>query len=285
MTSRSTFSLLLAALTGAWTLSLAAPRAHAQPDTIDAEPSIDALAALEGDLRPEQRKAIRDAHDEARKVIVKARAEIEVATIDLRRELDLDRPDERKVAALIGRISLLEGQARTARIVAWVRVKSRLTPEQRSRLATGDREIAHARREREALEAERRLAELERAEARLEADRAALKHERAELERSSSDDYPGESSFDRLWRLHLDSARLDNELEPPGTGEVLIESPVPATVVIDGKEVGETPFHAVVPAGVHKLELRWPNGTKRWKILVAAGRHHTIEIGGQDLPH
>jgi Spy/CpxP family protein refolding chaperone len=90
-------------------------------------------------LTPQQRQALRDVSDQASKEKVRARAEMEVLEIDLRRELDREAPDERKVAELIDKLVAAEGKTRKARILAALRVKKLLTDDQRAELEGGGR--------------------------------------------------------------------------------------------------------------------------------------------------
>src|SRR5262245_50850128 len=87
-------------------------------------------------LTREQRVAVRDLGDEARAQEQKIRADIDLAHIELRRELEKENPDEKRVVALIDRMSNLEAQARRTQIVAWLKIRGLLTREQRKQLET-----------------------------------------------------------------------------------------------------------------------------------------------------
>src|SRR6185436_4638754 len=85
-------------------------------------------------LKPAQKQGIRDIADEARKKQAKLRADLEVVEIDLRRELERDEPDEKKVIGYIDQLSALEGEMRKVNVVAWLKIRKLLTKEQRAKL-------------------------------------------------------------------------------------------------------------------------------------------------------
>jgi len=99
--------------------------------------SFAAPTARAGDpkLTPDQRRAIRDLRDDLHKTVVQLDAKLEVATIDLRRELERDQPDPKTAGALIEQIAELEGKIRKARVLAALRVRALLDAPQRETLS------------------------------------------------------------------------------------------------------------------------------------------------------
>lgn len=94
------------------------------------------LAAISQQLKlsPDQQKKVRAIQDDLHKSIARTRAAIEVSSIDLRRELDKDSPDEKKAGRYVDDIARMEGEARKRRIFAMLRIKKLLTTEQRKEL-------------------------------------------------------------------------------------------------------------------------------------------------------
>jgi Spy/CpxP family protein refolding chaperone len=91
-------------------------------------------SAEELGLSREQQTAIRDLTDEARAQQQRARADVDLGEIELRRELEKDAPDPKKVAAIVDRLSGFEAQARKLQLLAWLKVRAMLTPAQRHKL-------------------------------------------------------------------------------------------------------------------------------------------------------
>lgn len=86
------------------------------------------------DLTPEQRTKVRAIQDALRKSQARVRADIEVTSIDLRRELEKDSPDEARAGKLVEKVAQLEGALRKDHIVSTLRIKKLLDKDQRARL-------------------------------------------------------------------------------------------------------------------------------------------------------
>ncbi len=280
--------LLLSAVVAATLLAAAPSRAVARPgaDLDFDEIDLPALSAAL-DLSDKQREAIRVARDEAKKAAVKARAEIEVASIDLRGELDKDRPDQAKVVSLIKRISELEGQARAGRIVAWLKVKQQLTAAQRQRLARAQLALGeHGRQFREQAERAR-----EQAERAMEEARRGLEQGRREMERARREMGGDQLGLERAElekaRAELERARAEIEREmaglhareaAAGTSILSVDAKPSAEITVDGKVVGKSPLKLEVTAGRHVVSARWKDKTKKRTIKVKAGQNIMLEL-------
>jgi len=123
----------LVALASASAASAAVPQPlPTAPPGLDDEDLADLAGQL--GLKPDQQRAITAIQDEARKAELKLRAEIDANGIDLRRELAQPSPDEKKVGALVDKISGLEGAVRKTRVMAMLKVRKLLGPDQWARL-------------------------------------------------------------------------------------------------------------------------------------------------------
>lgn len=246
----------------ATTAAVAATIAFATParaDSTDVSPGDIADIADKLQLTPQQRKQIRTIHDDVRKATVKLRAEIEATGIDLRRELDEDAPNEPRVGNYIAKISQLEGRARQARILGWLRIRKLLRADQRKLMKQlqakgrrGNGAHRHLARElaRMAREGERIRREMSRArsDARREAMRA-----RAEALRAKRD---------TLRKRARSYRRLKNPFRDVSKSSSLqIEATPWAKIYIDGKLAGTTPLRIPVRPGKHQIRARWKNRT------------------------
>ena len=81
-----------------------------------------AYCAQFGFTGADQQKKVQRIQDDLRKTLAKTRAAIEVASIDLRRELEKSDADESRVGSQIDAIAKLEGTARKERIFAMLRM-------------------------------------------------------------------------------------------------------------------------------------------------------------------
>ncbi|HUH03311.1 MAG TPA: Spy/CpxP family protein refolding chaperone [Kofleriaceae bacterium] len=100
------------------------------------------------DLSADQAAKVRGIQDDLHKSLARTRAAIEVASIDLRRELEKADADEARVGNQIDAVAKLEGTARKARIFAMLRIKKLLTADQRvtlERLGAGARSAGPGR--------------------------------------------------------------------------------------------------------------------------------------------
>ena len=267
-------------------------RAGAQAEA-DLDPADMANLVGKLDLTSKQRSAIRAFKDDVRKATVKLQAEIEVASIDLRRELERDAPDEAAVRKHIEHISKLEGQVRTARILVWLEIRKLLDKQQRAALARVKRPADLARRvatlDDEHLEVaeraqahalrtlarrEEELAEHARELARRGVDHALAQRELAEFEAQRA-------------RLEQELARMERELERgvaldrkrrARLSEVTISSPLPAKIYVDGKLIGKSPVKLQLAAGSHTVEARWQGYTSKRRVTIAADKDILLEM-------
>jgi hypothetical protein len=59
---------------------------------------------------------------------------MEVIEIDLRRELEKDEPDEKRVAGYIDALRALEAEMRKTHLLSWLKIRKVLTKDQRAKL-------------------------------------------------------------------------------------------------------------------------------------------------------
>lgn len=124
----------------------AQPRHHGPPPRGPRPPGPEQITELAAELglTAKQKQKIRDLADDARKQQVTVRAEIELIEIDLRRELEGDEPDAKKVGDYIDKISALEATAKKAHILTFLEIRKVLSKDQRAKL-----EAAQAERRKE----------------------------------------------------------------------------------------------------------------------------------------
>ena len=206
--------------------------------------------------------SIRDLRDEARAQKTKIHADIELAEIELRRELEKDSPDEKRVVAIIDKISGLEAQARKTEILAQLKIRALTPKEQRKKMET---ELVDPLQGLYApsdpmLRAED---ELRRATDARERDRAWKRdRERAEREYEKA---RAAQSFGTGAGVGKGVAK--------GEGTLTINSLPPARVLIDGREIGMTPLRAVaLPAGMHTVKLIAGDRESTHSVVVEQGR-------------
>jgi PEGA domain len=187
--------------------------------------------------------SIRDLRDEARAQKTKIHADVELAEIELRRELEKDSPDEKRVVAIIDKISGLEAQARKTEILAQLKIRALTPKEQRKKVET---ELVDPLQGLYApsdpmLRAEE---ELRRAQDQRERDRAYKR----DLERA-------EREYEKARGAHGFGAGAGVG-KSKGEGTLTVNSIPASRVLIDGREIGMTPLRAVaLPAGMHTVKM------------------------------
>lgn len=87
-------------------------------------------------LNANQKDAIGTILADARKTSIRLTANMNIAGIDLRRELEKDAANEKRVGDLIEQISSLEAELRKSRIFSWLRIRKTLSAKQRKKLDT-----------------------------------------------------------------------------------------------------------------------------------------------------
>jgi hypothetical protein len=85
-------------------------------------------------LNPAQQKKVHQVVVETTARQQKARADVDLAELELGRLLELDAPDEKKVAKVLERLARLQGEVRTAETIGWLRIRAQLTKPQRQQL-------------------------------------------------------------------------------------------------------------------------------------------------------
>jgi hypothetical protein len=113
-------------------LLLVAGTARAQSFAPSAERGTELLASLT--LKASQKETTKAILATAQKDAIRMRADVEIASIDLRTELEKASPSEKVVGDLIERMSHLEGQLWKSRVVAWIQVQKLLSAKQRRQL-------------------------------------------------------------------------------------------------------------------------------------------------------
>ncbi len=271
---------------------LFAPAANAS-GADDVDPDMVAKLAHKLQLTPKQRTNIRNLHDAVRKSTIKLRAEIEATGIDLRRELDQDNPNEGKVGRYIAKISQLEGKARQARVVSWIRIRKQLNPSQRKMLglfkAGKDHYAAtkHKMKHKMKHHLHREMAELKRARARMrkemhrlrrEARREASRARRIErVERRKMREFKRRMKHLKK-RKHRHDSHLRNPFDSSRKGTVMINSNPHARIYVNGKLIGTTPIRAKLKAGVHKIKAVSAKGTRTRTLHVQGGHVTSLAI-------
>jgi Spy/CpxP family protein refolding chaperone len=86
--------------------------------------------AREIGLTDEQRENIKELMTSTKKKMIDIRADIEILEIDLRNELDEEKPDEGKAISLIKEIMKKKTDAQILKVKNLITVKKQLTPEQ-----------------------------------------------------------------------------------------------------------------------------------------------------------
>ncbi len=235
-------------------------------------------------LSPAQRTQVRDLSDEARAQQQKTRADIDLVGLELRRELEKDAPDERKVSSIIERMSGLEAQARKGQILTWLKIRGLLTKEQRAKLEV-ERRAEHdedfepmmidpfdgARRGAAARQLAEQMSALERGRWDLERRHGDLERYQRELARAQAE----------LERAQAEMQRSRAELQHPapaggGASTVTVDSRPSARVLIDGRDVGATPLVQPVAPGHHKVGFKVGDKVYTSEVEVPPGGNITL---------
>ena len=229
------------------------------------------------ELSHDQKVALRDLRDEARAQQQKIRADIDLAEIELRRELEKDSPDEKRVAASVDKISGFEAQARKTQILAWLKMRGLLSKDQRKRLETQhgsdyeelvdplqgiDGSNEQMRRAREAME---------RANERMRLDRPKFERDMQKMQRDLERMHEHEG---RGSGLGHGGARSEGDTH---NGTLSVNSIPAARVYIDGREIGMTPLVAVSLApGNHLVTMVAGDRKVNDSIVIASGQNTRI---------
>jgi len=100
--------------------------------------------ALQGlELTDEQQKKIADIRDTQTRANIQARGNLQIAQLDLRKLIRVDKPDQRAINAQIDRIGTMRTNLQKSRISSMLEIRAVLTPEQRQQLREN---IEHGRR-------------------------------------------------------------------------------------------------------------------------------------------
>ena len=227
-------------------------------------------------LSHDQKVALRDLRDEARAQQQKIRADIDLAEIELRRELEKESPDEKRVAGSVDKISGFEAQARKTQILAWLKMRALLTKDQRKKLET-----QHGSDYEELVdplqgidgsnEAMRRAREaLERANERMRLDKPKLERDMEKMRREIERMHEGRGTG-----MGHGGARSEGSGSSVGT--LSINSIPAARVMVDGKDIGMTPLRAVPLApGMHTVKMIAGDQEATNSIVIASGQDTRI---------
>jgi len=269
------------AIAVAFGLTVAANPTHA--GSADVDPGDIAKIAHKLKLSKKQRRQIRNLHDAVRKTNIKLRAEMEATGIDLRRELDQDTPNETKVGVYISKISQLEGKARKARVVSWIRIRKLLSADQRKMLTlfnAGRSEYKRAKR------STRRQLRRELAAMKRELSRAARAHRdiaRGERKRALKE-LKKFRKHKKKYKMELKPSPYDGRvLNPfgnkPKYGTLTIVAKPYAKIYVDGKLMGTTPLRMKLRPGKHSIKSVSQKGVKHKRVKVRAGDSIRMVIG------
>lgn len=266
----------------------------------DVDPGDIARIAHKLKLTKKQRQQIRNLHDGVRKTNIKLRAEMEATGIDLRRELDQDTPSETKVGGYITKISQLEGSARKARVVSWIRIRKLLSADQRKMLAlfnAGKSHYAHSKRSTTRKRMKRELAEIKR---ELRRAKRLAKHARhnahGHQQRARIDALKAlEKLQKRKLKLKNKSKHIKNPFAKPrfvpkdpnavirdpfaSRGTMIITANPHAKIYLDGKLMGTTPLRLKLRPGKHHIKSVSRKAVRRTGVTVRAGELTTLRIG------
>jgi hypothetical protein len=225
-------------------------------------------------LSHDQKVALRDLRDEARAQQQKIRADIDLAEIELRRELEKDSPDEKRVAGAVDKISGFEAQARKTQILAWLKMRGLLSKDQRKKLETMrgseyeelvdplqgiDGANEQMRRAREAWE--RAVEKMKQDKPRMDRDMEKM---RREIERMHEGRGSGMGH----------GSRSEGDVH---NGTLSVNTIPAARVLIDGKEIGMTPLIAVsLSPGMHKVQMIAGDRVATDSIVIASGQDTRI---------
>ena len=225
-------------------------------------------------LSHDQKVTMRDLRDEARAQQQKIRADIDLAEIELRRELEKDSPDEKRVAASVDKISGFEAQARKTQILAWLKMRALLTKDQRQKLET-----QHGNEYEELVDPLHGIdgssEQMRRAKEAMERAVEKMKHERPKMDRDM------ERMRREIERMHEGRGTgmgKGAHSEGSGTNGTLSINSIPAArVLIDGKEIGMTPLLAVsLTPGMHTVKMIAGDQEATNSIVIASGQDTRI---------
>lgn len=128
---------------------MAGPRGgHGGHDGMPMNPAMVERMAAELKLDAATTKKLQDIAYQAQASQTRAQAEVKVQRMELRRLLDLDKPDEKEVMRQLDAVNKLELDLRKQKISTMLQMRNLLTPEQRAQLKSLREERMKEHRER-----------------------------------------------------------------------------------------------------------------------------------------
>jgi Spy/CpxP family protein refolding chaperone len=85
------------------------------------------------DLSADQRARIEAIHERQARKAIQSRADIQIATLDLRKLMRAEKPDQRAIDAQIDRVAALRAGLRKAQVATMLEARAVLTPEQQKK--------------------------------------------------------------------------------------------------------------------------------------------------------
>jgi Spy/CpxP family protein refolding chaperone len=92
------------------------------------------MMAQELNLTPEQQEKMKAARDREQRKAIQARADIQLAQLDLRKLMEVDKPDSKAIEAQVDKIAGLRAGLQKSHIATMLEFRASLTPDQQKKL-------------------------------------------------------------------------------------------------------------------------------------------------------